>query len=73
MKTSNLNIGLLLLSVFIVLTVACKEKNTEEKPVQNEVTDVPDLPEAVLDSLKENPPEGMIWIPGGTFMQGAVA
>ena len=72
MKTPKLKKSLISLSFLTLLTVACKEKNTQGKPIQTDITEVPDLPKVVLDSLKEHPPEGMIWIPGGTFMQGAV-
>jgi formylglycine-generating enzyme required for sulfatase activity len=52
--------------------IACKEK--EEKPesiTQNSTR------EASSDIMVEKPsnietPEGMVWIPGGTFMQGAM-
>ncbi|MFH6770825.1 formylglycine-generating enzyme family protein [Gaetbulibacter aestuarii] len=63
---------LVLLVVPMLFALGCKEKKTETQPDQIMVTEKPKLPETVLDSLKNHPPEGMVWIPGGEFMQGAV-
>lgn len=68
----KMNKNLLLLALPILLVLGCRENKNEAKPEQIVVAEKHELPETVLDSLKNQPPEGMIWIPGGTFMQGAV-
>lgn len=42
--------------------------NTESVIPEREV-----VPQKTLDSLINNPPEGFVWIPKGTFLQGAVS
>jgi formylglycine-generating enzyme len=56
------------ISFFIVF--ACKK----QKPDTVERTSAPKvyITKQVSDSFINNPPEGMIWIPGGSFLQGAV-
>jgi formylglycine-generating enzyme required for sulfatase activity len=64
-----------------ILCFACKEqtKTPETPKVINEikadvaVSKAADIPKAAMDSLIAHPPKGMVWIPSGTFMQGAVA
>jgi sulfatase modifying factor 1 len=56
---------------FIVLSCKNGEKNTELAEDKKSVSEEP------MNILVEKPsnievPEGMVWIPGGTFMQGAV-
>jgi formylglycine-generating enzyme required for sulfatase activity len=59
--------------IFSVSTIiACKEKAGKNKPITQNSTR-----EAPSDIMVEKPsnietPEGMVWIPGGTFMQGAI-
>lgn len=61
---------------------SCKKNTTENTPptpnALNTSIDVnsvtkPTIAKHTLDSLIANPPSGMVWIPAGTFMQGAVA
>ena len=69
----------ILLPVILITLVSitgCKQKTSQEPVEQTVVISKPTasekLPQEVLDSLKNHPPQGMVWIPGGTFMQGAV-
>lgn len=50
--------------------IACKEK-TNKTIIKDEVVNEK-ISVKVLDSLIANPPKGMVWISGGTFLQGAV-
>jgi sulfatase modifying factor 1 len=61
-------ICLTVISFFIVF--ACKK----QKPDTLEKTSAPEVysTKQVSSSIINNPPEGMIWIPGGSFSQGAV-
>lgn len=66
--------------LLVILIFGCK--NGVDKPNEPEISaketlknkdliDTEIIPE-VLDSLKAHPPKGMVWIPAGTFLQGAV-
>ncbi|MDO6597946.1 formylglycine-generating enzyme family protein [Oceanihabitans sp. 2_MG-2023] len=58
--------------VVLLFNVSCKKeaqvKNTDITNKVNEIVSA-QVPEKIPDSI----PEGMVWIPGGTFNQGAVA
>ncbi len=64
--------------IFMLSNIQCKEEKKEEK-VSNEaevVTKKEAIEEKPIKILVEQPsdvetPEGMVWIPGGTFQQGA--
>lgn len=71
----------LLASVTILVFNSCKEEKKEMvKPDDEKIATFQNKEEKtkieisknLLDSLVNHPPEGMVWIPGGTFMQGAV-
>ncbi|MCF7559428.1 formylglycine-generating enzyme family protein [Sabulilitoribacter multivorans] len=51
-------------SLLIVYT--CKERGKEQINANETISKIK------TDSLIANPPDGMVWIPGGTFLQGAV-
>lgn len=63
------NVGLVLL-VFIGVAISCKQQKkpqlTEKTPTSSPLQIIKDLPEGTSD------PEGMVWIPGGEFTQGAL-
>lgn len=69
--------ALALTAVTVLSLVSCKTDKKEE--VQFEVvkepvkTEVAKISNEVRDSLIAHPPKGMVWIPGGTFLQGAVS
>lgn len=57
------------LSIVIVWSLVfcgCKNQSSTKNGYNQAIT------KTTLDSLIANPPEGMVWIPGGTFLQGAV-
>jgi len=54
-----------------VIVFSCKEKKTEANNENKKVDD--SISQKIIDSIIANPPKGMIWIPSGSFMQGAVA
>ena len=61
---------LILMALCYIVIIACKENKAEaliedKKPDEN-------IYKKVTDSLFKNPPEGMLWIPAGSFLQGAV-
>lgn len=60
-------------SLILVFFMAfgCKEKKSENHLVLDKTQDIVKKP-ILTDSLINYPPNGMLWIPGGTFMQGAV-
>ncbi|WP_144962146.1 formylglycine-generating enzyme family protein [Gillisia sp. Hel_I_86] len=66
------NLGILL--AFLVIMVSCRDEKPEtsesitktERAVKEEYKLIKEKPEGV------EVPEGMVWIPGGTFIQGAV-
>lgn len=61
---------LIIVFILFFVVLACKEKqaktNVEVVKVKKGIT------QKVLDSLIKNPPRGMVWIPAGSFLQGAV-
>ena len=61
-------ISIVLIGFLIVL--ACKEKKHEAKSIDEKKREL--IIQKITDSIINNPPEGMVWIPSGTFMQGAV-
>ncbi|MEC3906082.1 formylglycine-generating enzyme family protein [Tamlana sp. 2201CG12-4] len=67
MKTIK-HLGIIVTGLLIV--VACKDKKTETN--ETEATMSNKVSQDKTDHIKTNPPNGMIWIPGGSFMQGAV-
>ncbi|WP_243396967.1 formylglycine-generating enzyme family protein [Flagellimonas pacifica] len=78
---SRPNFQLVCLSIFSVMlmlfSLACKDKKRTGEPVKNspEAQDVAAVD--TLNLIKDKPgevavPDGMVWIPGGTFKQGAV-
>ncbi|PWH84079.1 formylglycine-generating enzyme family protein [Algibacter marinivivus] len=53
-----------------ILILACKEK---QKSVElNNENIVEEATKKSIDSIINNPPNGMVWVPGGSFLQGAV-
>ena len=62
------SIFIIVISFFIVF--ACKKQITET--VKKTTESVVYSAEKVSDSIIDNPPNGMIWIPAGSFLQGAV-
>lgn len=66
----NLQLKIITLTFFSVF-FACKEKRKGTLvATTGEINKAPS--ERVLDSLTANPPMGMVWVPGGFFLQGAV-
>jgi len=63
-------IGFSVVLLYCLIFFACKDKNITDKTVNESVTKK--ISQKVLDSLISKPPTGMLWIPGGTFLQGAV-
>ena len=60
------------LVIFIITAVfGCKNKNDEAIEVSDKTESII-AKKAITDSITNNPPKGMVWIPGGTFLQGAV-
>jgi formylglycine-generating enzyme required for sulfatase activity len=79
MQNRNRSLGLALCTFFIgaALLKSCKEGQKEqgEKPkiAVDERTTVDSTPELLTDAPKDmDAPEGMVWIPGAIFRQGAV-
>ncbi|WP_346881665.1 SUMF1/EgtB/PvdO family nonheme iron enzyme [uncultured Algibacter sp.] len=66
-------IAIVLLSALTIL--ACKDNASEASKATSNVTNLDNdkIPQKKIDSLVANPPSGMLWIPSGTFLQGAVA
>ncbi len=70
----NRIIGLMVLLVTCLCLYSCKDNKSgtpsdglkEVKELENNIA------KNVLDELIANPPEGMLWVPGGSFLQGAV-
>ena len=67
MKLSTHIFGLFI----IFLLIGCKE-NPSNKQMVFEKAEKIVVKTSIIDSLNNNPPEGMVWIPPGTFLQGAV-
>ncbi len=77
MMRLNLIITLFIVSLFIVSCNNNVKNITEVEVLDKDIIASQDLDksninQSVLDSLIANPPKGMVWIPAGTFMQGAV-
>ena len=68
MKLLALTFSLILI-FFIVF--GCKQNKSENSLIPDETQEIVEKI-IVTDSLKNHPPNGMIWINEGTFMQGAV-
>lgn len=67
----NLNSHIFNLIIILFLVYGCKENKSDKDSVVEKQKEV--IAHAnVNDSLINNPPDGMLWIPAGTFMQGAV-
>ena len=68
-------LGILTVSIFI--QCGTKKDNPNRKENSEEVSDttlVADLSKLIIQKPTDlNTPEGMVWIPGGEFMQGAIA
>ncbi|GAA4972899.1 SUMF1/EgtB/PvdO family nonheme iron enzyme [Algibacter aquimarinus] len=78
MRMNNINLFTTLLLVF-ALVFSCKDNNEKTEIEEKQNTEVLDktinsntYTSEVKDSLIANPPSGMIWIPAGSFLQGAV-
>ncbi|GAK98010.1 sulfatase modifying factor 1 precursor [Nonlabens tegetincola] len=59
----------------LILLAGCKDLNKTGKSNLNIVQSIGEeveVSQKKLDSLINNPPEGMVWISGGDFLQGAV-
>ncbi|WP_147677102.1 formylglycine-generating enzyme family protein [Algibacter pacificus] len=65
------NIGSFLTLLTVAVFFGCKEKANETIEVSAK-TEAIIAKKAAKDSLINNPPKGMVWIPGGAFLQGAV-
>lgn len=66
--------GLSIIVFCCLIVLGCKDKKAEtiiidEKENENTITKVS---QKELNTLISNPPAGMLWIPGGSFLQGAV-
>jgi sulfatase modifying factor 1 len=61
---------LILMALCYLVIIACKE-NKAEALIEDKKTDE-NIYKKVADSLSTNLPEGMLWIPAGSFLQGAV-
>ena len=55
-------------SIFIAL--GCKQKPSDNGAMTTFKDNT--VSQKVIDSIINNPPKGMVWIPGGSFVQGAV-
>ena len=77
----SINLKLIGLVLSLSLFLGCKneQKNKEQDPVPSnqevQVSKVENREVVIRTEQPENvkAPEGMVWIPGGTFVQGAVA
>jgi formylglycine-generating enzyme required for sulfatase activity len=58
------------LIIGFLIIIACKEKAKEQIDIDS--TDNETVSKVNIDSILAHPPNGMVWIPGGTFLQGAV-
>jgi formylglycine-generating enzyme required for sulfatase activity len=50
--------------------VSCKDKKVEV--IKNDAPEDEVKSQADINKIKDKPPHGMVWIPGGSFIQGAV-
>ena len=62
--------GIIIIIIGFLMLLSCKEKGKQKINVEDLVEE--GVSQEILDSLKNNSPEGMLWIPEGSFMQGAV-
>ena len=58
---------LILMALCYLVIIACKE-NKAEALIEDKKTDE-NIYKKVADSLSTNLPEGMLWIPAGSFLQ----
>ncbi|MCM4155800.1 formylglycine-generating enzyme family protein [Gramella sp. AN32] len=68
-KSSTLKI-ILSFTIYAIVVSSCKNENN--KTVNSENTAVPAIKVITEKPSNIDTPEGMVWIPGGTFMQGAI-
>ena len=54
----------------ILMLTSCKDSKTENENTDELVKE--ETSQMVIDTIIANPPNGMVWISGGAFMQGAV-
>ena len=68
----SLMLNSILYIIFTVFFVAfsCKDKATEQIISDKVVNE--SISKRVIDSIIDSPPEDMVWIPRGSFLQGAV-
>lgn len=62
--------GLVTVIISCVVVFSCKENKAEIK-IEDEIVEQK-VTQEVKEKLISNPPEGMLWIAGGSFLQGAV-
>ena len=64
------------IAICFSMALGCKNEPKTKSKSNSELT-IPErevvISQKTLDSLISNPPEGLVWIPKGTFMQGAVS
>lgn len=70
--------NILMLGTLLLLFVQCKEDKNDTKSKKENVFLKKDVKKVDLTVIKEKPntlkaPDGMVWIPGGEFEQGAVS
>lgn len=63
----NLYLNILIL----LLVLGCKNEKAKTE-ITTVKTEQKDVKKEVSEAIINNPPDGMVWIPSGTFMQGAV-
>ena len=63
--------GVTLIIFCCLIVFSCKEKQGETEDVKEEIH-IEGVSQELKDKFISNPPEGMVWIPGGSFLQGAV-
>ena len=66
----NNGASIIIATISFFVIVACKK---QKSGLENQVLSEATINTQISDSLINNPPEGMVWISGGTFLQGAVA
>ncbi len=63
-------IPLFIISFIFIIALGCKKQPYDNEKTTTLIDNT--FSQKVIDSIINNPPEGMVWIPGGTFLQGAV-
>ncbi len=58
--------------LIVLLVLGCKDEKAK-KVTETVKLKQNDIKKVVSEDIINNPPEGMVWIPAGTFMQGAVS